>query len=79
MSQKYSNVICEHDHIGDVPQAVLDSLPENQGSPVRHRCAACAYAAGLKEGARDAETLAIRVRELTEENERLRAEVAGRT
>ena len=46
MSQKYSKAICERDHAGEVPQHVLDALPENQGHPVRHRCAACAYEHG---------------------------------
>jgi hypothetical protein len=45
----YSAEICERDHTGDVPQHVLDVLPKNQGHPVRHRCAACAYLAGLRD------------------------------
>lgn len=54
-----------------MPQEVLDSLPENQGHPVRHRCAACAYEAGLNEASADIKALIEQVRVLTEENERL--------
>src|SRR5438445_11614927 len=45
----YSTELCERDHAGDVPKQVLDALPENQGHPVRHRCAACAYLAGVRD------------------------------
>ncbi len=76
---KYSPEICELDHTGELPQELVETLPLNQGHPVRHRCAACAYAAGLQEGAKDAGALAVRVRELTEENEQLRAKLAGGT
>lgn len=71
MSIAYSPDVCELDHLGDLPQALLDSLPENQGHPVRHRCAACAYLAGLSEGAADIKRLVERVRELEEANARL--------
>lgn len=71
---KYSKEVCQHDHVGDVPQAVLDSLPENQGHPVRHRCAACAYAAGLNEAAADVKALMERIKQVNDENARLTAE-----
>ena len=77
MAQKYSKEICERDHTGELPQEVLDALPENQGHPVRHRCAACAYAAGMNEAAADVANLVARVNELTNENEQLRAEIAA--
>jgi len=76
MSQKYSKEICNRDHTGELPQSVLDALPEYQGHPVRHRCAACAYAAGVKEAAADVGKLTDKINELTTEIERLRAENA---
>jgi len=77
MGQKYSKEICERDHSGELPQAVLDTLPENQGHPVRHRCAACAYAAGMNEAAADVARLVAQIAELTSENGRLRADLAA--
>jgi hypothetical protein len=79
MGQKYSKVICERDHAGEVPQHVLDALPENQGHPVRHRCAACAYDASMNEAAEDVKKLVQQVKALTEENERLKTELARRS
>ncbi|MDG6897975.1 hypothetical protein A6A19_08305 [Actinobacillus delphinicola] len=29
---------------------VLENLPESQGGSLRHKCAGCAYEAGLKDG-----------------------------
>ena len=79
MGQNYSKAICERDHAGEVPQHVLDALPENQGQPVRHRCAACAYEAGMNEAAEDIKKLVQQVKVLTEENEQLKAELATRS
>ena len=78
MGQKYSKEICERDHAGEIPQHVLDALPENQGHPVRHRCAACAYEAGMNEAAADIAKLVEQVKTLTEENAALRSELAHR-
>jgi hypothetical protein len=72
MGKKYSEAICARDHTGEVPQHVLDALPENQGHPVRHRCAACAYEAGMNEAAEDIKNLVVQIRQLTNENERLK-------
>jgi outer membrane murein-binding lipoprotein Lpp len=76
MGQKYSKAICERDHTGEVPQHVLDALPENQGHPVRHRCAACAYESGMNEAAEDIKNLVAQVRQLTQENERLKRDAS---
>jgi len=78
MVQKYSKVTCERDHVGEIPQHVLDALPENQGHPVRHRCAACAFEAGMNETAGDIKKLVEQVKALAEENEKLKAELARR-
>lgn len=72
MSQVYSRNVCALDHIGDLPQSLLDSLPENQGHPVRHRCAACAYLAGLNECREDIQRLVAQIANLHQENARLR-------
>ena len=79
VSHKYSKEICERDHAGEVPQDLLDSLPENQGHPVRHRCAACAYAAGMNESAADVKQLVDQVKRLTDENAKLKAELLARS
>lgn len=79
MGQRYSKTLCEQDHTGEIPQEVLDSLPENQGHPVRHRCAACAYQAGMNEAAEDVRQLVDQVRRLTEENERLKSSSSNDT
>jgi len=44
---------CTKDHTGEMPQEVIDKLPESQSAPLRHRCAACAYLIGLEHGAQD--------------------------
>jgi regulator of replication initiation timing len=46
--------------------------------PVRHRCAACAYAAGLNEAKQDIADLVAQVKALTDENAKLRAELADK-
>ncbi len=79
MAQKYSKVVCTRDHAGDVPRAVLETLPVNQGHPVRHRCAACAYEAGRLESVQEIEKLAAHIEQLTQENRGLRqGDVPGR-
>lgn len=78
MGQKYCQVTCERDHVGMVPQHVLDALPENQGHPVRHRCAACAFEAGMNESAEDIKKLVEQIKELMDENKKLKAELARR-
>src|SRR5690349_8824537 len=72
MAQKYSKDICTLDHTGEVPQQLLDTLPVNQGAPVRHRCAACAYKAGKLESKQELEKLVAQVERLRQENARLR-------
>jgi len=42
---------CKIDHSGRVPKKIAD-LPESQAGHWRHRCAACAYEAGLADGER---------------------------
>jgi outer membrane murein-binding lipoprotein Lpp len=49
-----------------------------EAHPFRHRCSGCAYAAGLNEASKDVEDLVVQVKALTEENERLRAQLAGK-
>jgi hypothetical protein len=44
---------CACDHMGEVPDA-LKNLPESQAGPWRHRCAACAYLAGVRDGKKEA-------------------------
>jgi hypothetical protein len=41
--------ICSTDHEGSVPKKI-SNLPESQAGPQRHRCAACAYEMGFKDG-----------------------------
>lgn len=77
MGPNYNEAICERNHTGELPQHVLDALPENQGHPVRHRCAACAYEAGMNEAAEDIKKLVEQVKALTEENTRLKAGSGG--
>ena len=38
----------------DIPTRVLEAIPKSQrvSVPVRHKCAGCAYNAGVKEGIR---------------------------
>ncbi|MEZ4361601.1 MAG: hypothetical protein R3B48_15550 [Kofleriaceae bacterium] len=77
MAQKYSKEICTLDHTGEVPQHLLDSLPINQGAPVRHRCAACAYKAGKLESAQQIDKLVAQVEHLRKENARLKQRDVG--
>jgi hypothetical protein len=53
---------CTDDHL-DIPEEVLDALPKSQrpSTGVRHKCAACAYQAGVKEGIRRARKALMKV------------------
>jgi uncharacterized small protein (DUF1192 family) len=73
---KYNDEICQIDHAGEVPQELIETLPFREAHPFRHRCAACAYVAGLSANGTEIAKLGARVTALTEENERLRAELA---
>jgi hypothetical protein len=67
---------CSKDHSGDVP-ASLNSLPRSQAkSHGRHKCAACAYELGRKDAGEAEARLRIRVKELSDENARLKEENA---
>lgn len=74
---KYNDEICDIDHSGEVPQALIEGLPFREAHPFRHRCAACAYAEGLSANGQEIAKLGARVKALTEENERLRIELAA--
>jgi hypothetical protein len=74
----YSTEICARDHVGELPLELIETLPFTEKHPVRHRCAACAYAAGLNEAAADIGGLVAQVRKLTDENERLQLELKQR-
>jgi hypothetical protein len=52
MNIKPVRITCSTDHIGSVPAKKLGGLPESQASAWRHKCAACAYELGFKEGQR---------------------------
>lgn len=41
---------CKHKH--QAPRDLLDSLPVSQAGTGRHKCAQCAYEAGIEEGIR---------------------------
>ena|SRR5579862_4758931 len=75
----YNPRICEIDHAGEVPQELIESLPMTEAHPFRHRCSACAYKAGLNEAAEDIEQLVEQVKALTQENEKLRAELGPKS
>jgi len=75
----YNDEICDIDHSGEVPQSLIESLPFREAHPFRHRCAACAFVEGLSANGIEIAKLGQQVKELTEENERLRAELASRT
>jgi len=74
----YNPEICDIDHAGEVPLAVIESLPMTEAHPFRHRCAGCAYRIGLNEASEDIKELVAQVKSLTEENEKLRAELAAK-
>ncbi len=57
-------MICDRDHTGEIPKAVLSALPESQRGPWRHACAACAYLLGIQHGEDGKERLRQRVRDL---------------
>lgn len=78
LKPKYSSAICAEDHTGDLPQKLIESLPEYQGHPVRHRCAGCSYIAGLNEAQEDIARLVGQIQQLTAENEKLRAKLDSR-
>ena len=54
VSSLVMDATCSEDHTGEVPKHVLDALPYSQRGETRHRCAACAYLAGIAEGRRQA-------------------------
>jgi len=74
----YNTTICEIDHTGHVPKELIESLPMTEKHPFRHRCAACAYAAGLNEAKQDIADLVAQVKAATAENEKLRTELAAK-
>lgn len=74
----YNAEICDIDHAGDVPTAVIESLPKTEAHPFRWRCAGCAYLAGMNEASEDVKALVAQVKALSEENKKLRAELAAR-
>ena len=74
----YNQEICSIDHTGEIPKEVIESLPMTEAHPFRHRCSACAYAAGLNEASKDVKELVAKVKALVDENEKLRAELASR-
>jgi hypothetical protein len=43
---------CKHQR--QAPREVLDRLPDSQAGTGRHKCAVCAYEAGIQEGLRRA-------------------------
>jgi hypothetical protein len=45
--------VCKRKHDG--PKNIWDSLPDSQAGPQRHKCAACAYEEGIREGVRRAQ------------------------
>lgn len=58
--------VCSTDHAGGAVPKKLDDLPESQAGALRHKCVACAYEMGVKDGLASAERLRERVRELEE-------------
>ncbi len=42
--------MCKHG--SSAPKDLLEELPDNQGRTARHKCAVCAYKAGVEEGKR---------------------------
>ncbi len=55
---------CDRDHTGEIPNAVIDALPESQRGTWRHACAACAYLLGVQHGEHGRERLRERIRDL---------------
>jgi hypothetical protein len=74
-SPNYNAEICDIDHVGEVPQVVIESLPFTEAHPFRHRCSGCAYAAGLNAAIDSIEEPEL-VKMLRGENAQLRAELA---
>ena len=52
---------CEDDHRY---WGTFESLPHDQGGHGRHRCAGCAYEAGIRDGLRRAETIELSLDDL---------------
>jgi hypothetical protein len=73
----YNPAICEIDHAGQVPLAVIEFLPKTEANPFRWRCAGCAYIAGMNEAGEDIKQLVAQVKALTEENESLRSKLSA--
>jgi hypothetical protein len=82
MAQKapdYNDEVCSRDHVGEVPKELIESLPMTERHPYKHRCAACAYEAGMNEAQADMaglmetiKNLNAQVASLTEEAAKLR-------
>ncbi len=75
----YSQEICTQDHAGQVSKAEIEALPSNETHPFRHRCAGCAYAAGMNEAGGDIAALVAQVKQLTDENAGLRTKLETTT
>jgi hypothetical protein len=70
--------VCTIDHSGGAVPKALGGLPESQAGTWRHKCVACAYELGLKDGAATEERLRARVRELDAKVRELEAQLAKR-
>jgi hypothetical protein len=49
----YDTTTCSKEH-ADIPTPRLKKLHTRQAGPLRHRCAACAYEMGVRDGIRQA-------------------------
>jgi hypothetical protein len=69
---------CESDHSGTLPGDFQKVVKESQAKRWRHVCAGCAYELGLANGAKMEARLRGRVRELMDEVDKLKAQLAAR-
>jgi hypothetical protein len=63
---------CKVEHSGEVPRAI-EKLQDSQAGFWRHRCAGCAYLLGRKHAEEAEERLRVRIRQLQEAIEKLKA------
>jgi hypothetical protein len=69
---------CSIDHSGNLPKSKISALEDSQSNFWRHKCAGCAYEMGRADAGEAEKRLRIRVRQLQDEVDALKAKLVNR-